>query len=388
MYKRLVSILLATAAASAPLRAQTAPEAPATGVPAATAPAEMPPLPPAEPPPPAVPMDPRQVAFQAWLFGPFRTQALAAGVRAETLDRELAGLMFNPRVVQLDQAQPDRSATSQLTFAGYLARHINNLRINAGRRLRSDLWATLSGIEARHGVPGEVLLGFWGIETSYGAVTGNFDLVRSLATLAFEGRRRELFSTELIAALKLLERGAITRGAFVGSWAGATGQPQFLPSSYLAHGVDGSGDGRADIWNNPADALASIANFIASKGWKRGEPWAQRVFVPPALDRERVKNLTPVGECSGMNWRHSRWLTIREWRALGVQPLGGALPPDATLATLIEPDGPGTGGYLTYGNYRAIMRYNCTNFYALTVTHLADAIGSVAVTSAAGRLRR
>ena len=388
MRKRLSLILSAAAMLCVPAHAQTASEpAPEARVAAAVAPEPLPPLPPAEPAPPAVPVDPRQVAFQEWLNGPFRTQALAAGVRADTLDRELAGLSYNPRVVQLDQAQPDRSATSQLTFGGYLARHINNSRINTGRRLRSDLWATLSGIEARHGVPAEILLGFWGIETSYGAVTGNFDLVRSLATLAFEGRRRELFSGELIASLKLLERGAITRGALVGSWAGATGMPQFLPSSYLAHGVDGSGDGRADIWNDPADALASVANFVASKGWKRGEPWAQRVYVPPTLDRERVRNLTPSGECAGMNWRHSRWLTVGEWRALGIQPLGALLPPDTTLATLIEPDGPGTGGYLTYGNYRAIMRYNCTNFYALTVTHLADAIRNAPVTSAAGSLR-
>lgn len=381
MRKRLSLISFVAAMLCVPVHAQTAPEVPATQ------PAAQPPLPPAEPTPPFVPADPRQVAFQAWLAGPFRAQAVKAGVRPETLDRELTGLSFNPRVIQLDQAQPDRSATSQLTFAGYLARQINNSRIANGRRLRSDLAATLGGIEARHGVPAEILLGFWGIETSYGSVTGNFDLIRSLATLAFEGRRRELFSGELIAALKLLERGVITRGALVGSWAGATGQPQFLPSSYLAHGTDGSGDGRADIWNNPADALASVANFVASKGWKRGEPWAQRVYVPPTLDRERVRNLTPVAECSGMNWRHSRWLTVKEWRALGIQPLGGPLPADTTLATLIEPDGPGTGGYLTYGNYRAIMRYNCTNFYALTVTLLADAIGSAPVASAAGGLR-
>jgi membrane-bound lytic murein transglycosylase B len=346
------------------------------------------PLPPAEPPAPAVVTDPRQAAFQAWLNGEFRRQALAAGVRAETLDRELAGLTFNPRVVQLDNAQPDRSATSQLTFAGYMARHINGNRIGRGQRLRSDLAATLSGIEAKHGVPAEILLGFWGIETSYGAVTGNFDLVRSLATLAFEGRRRELFTGELIAALKLLDRGVIARGALVGSWAGATGQPQFLPSSYLAYAIDGSGDGLADIWNNPADTLASVANFVVGKGWKPGQPWAQRVYVPAELDRERVRNLTPVGECSGMNWRHSRWLTVGEFRKLGIQALGGSLPPDETLATLIEPDGPGTGGYLTYGNYRAIMRYNCTNFYALTVTHLADAIRGADNAYAAGGLRR
>lgn len=385
MRKRLALLLSIAACVAAPLRGQTAPEA----VPPAPAadPAAIP-LPPAEPAAPPVPVDPRQAAFQAWLAGPFRTQAVAAGVQPGTLDRELAGLTFNQRVVQLDAAQPDRSATSQLTFGGYLARHINNNRINGGRRRLSDLSATLAGIEAKHGVPAAVLLGFWGIETSYGAVTGNFDLVRSLATLAFEGRRRELFSRELIAALKLLERGVISRGALVGSWAGATGMPQFLPSSYLAHGVDGNGDGRADIWNNEADTLASVANFVASKGWRRGEPWAQRVYVPPTLDRERVRNLTPVGECSGMNWRHSRWLTVKEWRALGIVPLGSTLPADTTFATLIEPDGPGTGGYLTYGNYRAIMRYNCTNFYALTVTLLADAIRGAPFAGAAGGLRR
>jgi len=344
------------------------------------------PLPPADPPPAVV--DPRQAAFQAWLTGPFRSQAIAAGVQPATLDRELGGLIFNPRVVQLDQAQPDRSATSQLTFARYLARHINDNRINGGRRRYSDMWATLSGIEARYGVPAEVLVGFWGIETSYGAVTGNFDLVRSLATLAFEGRRRELFSRELIASLKLLERGAISRGALVGSWAGATGQPQFLPSSYLEHGADGDGDGRADIWNSSSDALASVAKFVTAKGWQKGQPWAQRVYVPLTMDRNRVRNLTPVGECGGMNWRHSRWLTIADWKALGVQSLGQALPGDGTLATLIEPDGPGTGGYLTYGNYRAILRYNCTNFYALTVTLLADQIRSAGGAVAAGRLRQ
>jgi len=374
MRKRLV-LVLSVAAAMSPLAARAQPAA-------------EPPLPPADPVLPAVALDPRQAAFRAWLEGPFRARALAAGLRAETLDRELAGLSFNPRIIQLDNAQPDRSATTQMTFGGYLARQINNNRINTGRRLRSDMAATLAGIEARYGVPAEILLGFWGIETSYGTVTGNFDLVRSLATLAYEGRRRELFTAELVAALKLLERGAIPRGAFVGSWAGATGQPQFLPSSYLAHGVDGSGDGKADIWNNASDALASIANFVVAKGWKRGQPWVSRVFVPPALDRERVRNLTPTGECSGMNWRHSRWLTVGEWRALGIQSLGGALPADDTLATLIEPDGPGTGGYLTYGNYRAIMRYNCTNFYSLTVSYLADAIGGAPGALAARGLRR
>jgi len=319
------------------------------------------------------PVAERQMAFEAWIAA-FKPQAVAAGVSAETVERELSGLAYNPRVVALDNAQPDRSAVSQATFAGYLRTRLNDARTNQGIRLRADLAATLSSIEAQRGVPGELLLAFWGMETAYGQRTGNFDLVRALATLAFDGRRRALFTAELIAALKLLDRGVIARNAFVGSWAGATGQPQFLPSSYLAHAADGNGDGRADIWNDRTDALASIASFVAAKYWTKGQPWAQRVYVPPGLDRERVRNLTPVGSCPGMNWRHSRWLSVKDWRALGVVPLGAPLPADATLATLIEPDGPGTGGYLTYGNYRAILRYNCTNYYALSVALLADAI--------------
>ena len=319
------------------------------------------------------PIAERQLAFEAWIAA-FKPQAIAAGVSAETVERELSGLAYNPRVVALDNAQPDRTAVSRATFAGYLRTRLNDARTNQGIRLRADLAATLSSIETQRGVPAELLLAFWGMETAYGQRTGNFDLVRALATLAFDGRRRALFSAELIAALKMLDRGVIGRNAFVGSWAGATGQPQFLPSSYLAYGADGNGDGRIDIWNDRTDALASIASFVTAKGWTRGQPWAHRVFVPPALDRERVRNLTPVGECAGLSWRHSRWLTVKEWKALGLEPVGASFPADTTLATLIEPDGPGTGGYLTYGNYRAILRYNCTNFYALSVALLADAI--------------
>lgn len=313
--------------------------------------------------------------FSGWLEG-FRAEALAAGLKAATLDRELAGLTEDPTAIALDRAQPDRTALSPLRFADYRAKQLRQPRIEAGRRLASDLSATLSSVEAQYGVPPEILLAIWGIETSYGAVPGGSDVVRSLATLAYEGRRRDFFTAELIAALKMIEAGATDRATLVGSWAGATGQSQFMPSSYFAHAADGDGDGRSDIWSSRADTLASIASYFVGKGWQPGEPWAVAVTVPAGFDRERVRELTPVTECAGLGWRHSRWISVGEWRSLGLAPIGTMLPPDAKLATLIEPDGPDGPAFLTFANYRPIMRYNCSNYYALTVGQLADAIGA------------
>lgn len=311
--------------------------------------------------------------FDGWLAA-FRYDAHAAGVSNATLARELDGLTEDPTAIALDRAQPDRTAVSPLLFADYRAKQLRQPRINAGRRLASDLSATLSSLEVQYGVPREILLAIWGIETSYGAVPGGSDVVRSLATLAYEGRRRDFFTAELIAALKMIDAGMTDRATLVGSWAGATGQSQFMPTSYFAHAADGDGDGRADIWGSQADTLASIASYFVGKGWQKGEPWAVAATVPAGLDRERVRELTPVTECAGLGWRHSRWLTMREWRELGVDMTGAALLPDDKLATLIEPDGPDGAAFLTFANYRPIMRYNCSNYYALTVGQLADAI--------------
>lgn len=326
-------------------------------------------------PAPAEPAAPAPLDFDRWL-AEFRLEALALGIAPETLDRELAGLASDPRVVTLDGKQPDRAAVSTVTFAAYRDRQLADERVRRGRRLRSDRSATLSSLEAQFGVPAEVLLALWGKETAHGAAPGRLDVVRSLASLAHEGRRRDFFTGELIAALKLIETGAIDREAFVGSWAGATGQSQFMPTSYLAHAADGDGDGRADIWNSRADTLASIAAYFVANGWQVGEPWAIEVALPTGFDRERIRNLTPAAACAGLGWRHSRWLNVGSWRQLGVAAIGRTMPPDDRLATLIEPDGPGGRAYLTFANYRPIMRYNCSNYYALTVGELADLIAA------------
>lgn len=323
-------------------------------------------------PPPARPDAPASAGFNAWLEG-FRARALAAGIRPATLERELAGLTFNPRVVQLDRAQGDDSSAAPPLFQDYFRRRVP-ARIDGGRALRRALSPRLVQLEARYGVPASVMVAIWGLETSYGAHTGGFDLIRSLATLAYDGRRAALFEGELIAALRLIDEGRVTRGRLVGSWAGATGQPQFLPSSFARYAADGDGDGRADIWGNEVDTLASIANYLAQHGWPRGQRWGLPVDAPPGLDRAALAPTEEPTQCRRPLSRHSCWLTLAQWRALGLSPRPGGVWPrdDALRATLIEPDGPGGPAFLTFEAYRAILGYNCSNYYALTVGILAD----------------
>ena len=319
---------------------------------------------------------PYDAAFQAFLNG-LRPRARAAGISTQTMDRVFPTLSFNPRVVTLDRGQPGgnpaTTAPSIPAFAPYRRTHVDADRIGRGRTRYAQLRPRLQRITAETGVSETVMMAIYGHETGYGRVVGDFDLLRSLASLAYEGRRRELFTAEFIATLGLLERG-VARSTLKGSWAGATGYPQFLPSMYLRLAVDGDGDGRIDIWNSEPDALASIGNYLAKAGWRRGVPWGVAVRVPDGLDRAAVRSRLTAPRCPRVHDRHSRWQTIAEWRQAGVQIMGTPVPADRELASLIEPDGPGATGYLLTTNYRAILEYNCSNFYALSVGLLADAI--------------
>lgn len=311
--------------------------------------------------------------FQAYL-STLVAQAEREGVSRATIDAVVPGLTLNQRVIDLDRAQPGSNPNAPIPdFEPYRVRHIDAARIDRGRQAYLAQRSRLMSIERDTGVPESVMVAIWGHETSYGSVTGSFDLPRALATLAYEGRRRDLFAAEFIATLRVLDRG-VPRETLKGSWAGATGNPQFLPSVYLRLGRDGDGDGRIDIWRSEADTLASIGNYFANAGWRPGEPWGLAVAVPSNLDRNDIRSGTTAPRCARVFQRHSRWKTMAEWRALGLAPLDKPWPGDTVLATLLEPDGPGKTGYLLTGNYRVILDYNCSNFYALSVGLLADAI--------------
>ena len=314
-----------------------------------------------------------EAGFQAYL-GQLRTQALEAGVTARTVDSVFPTLTLNERVIALDRAQPGGGTSSAIpAFAPYKAQHVDAARIGRGRETYRAQRGRLQRIERETGVPESIMVAIWGHETNYGSYTGNFDILRSLASLAYEGRRRSLFAGEFIAGLKIVDRG-ISREQLKGSWAGAMGNPQFLPSIYLRLARDGDGDGRADIWNSPADTLASIGNYFTNAGWRSGQPWGVAVSVPQGFDRSQVRNRLVSPRCPRVFERHSGWRTIAEWRGMGVMTQGASWPADHVMATLLEPDGPGATAYLLTSNYRVILDYNCSNFYALSVGLLADAV--------------
>lgn len=311
-----------------------------------------------------------QEGFAAYL-PQLRAQARAAGIREETLARIFPTLVFSPRTIQLDRAQPGGTggSTSNPPFAPYRARQLTQPLIDRGRARYAENLAQLNEFTRRYGVPGSILVAIWGKETGYGVLMGDFDLLNSLSSLAYEGRRRPLFADEFIATLRLVERG-FPRDELKGSWAGAAGHPQFLPSVYIRLAVDGDGDGRADIWRSHLDALASIANYLRTAGWRPGLTWGTAVSLPAGFDRAAVANRLRAPRCAPVFARHSRWLTGGEWRRLGI---ANSLPENA-LASLLEPDGPGNTAYLLTTNYRVILDYNCSNFYALTVALLADSV--------------
>lgn len=312
-----------------------------------------------------------EAGFQGYLQL-LSARARSEGVSEATIARVTYGLTFNARVIALDRAQPGSSTrATPAPFEPYRRTHVDAPRINGGRTMQAQVGAIMPAIERAYGVPGPVLLAIWGHETHYGSYTGDFDLARSLATLAFEGRRRDLFANEFIALLKMVDRG-VPRERLKGSWAGAFGNPQFLPSVYLRLAADGDGDGDRDIWNSRADTLASIANYFRDAGWRKGEPWGVRAVVPAGSAAASVPNRLVSPGCAAVHARPTGWKTVAEWRAMGVQPLAPIA--DGTLATLFQPDGPAAPSYLLTGNYKVILQYNCSNYYALSVGLLADEI--------------
>ncbi len=322
-------------------------------------PAEAPPaVAPAPPAAPGAPVKPPTASgdmiFDAWA-AEFQGRALAAGIKPHVLEREMAGLTPDPRVAGLDSRQPEFSKP----VSDYLKGVVTADRATIGQRRRADMpeWPT---IEERYGVPREILLGVWALESGFGAIQGDMDVIRSVATLAAQGRRRAWAEGELIAVLKIIQSGEHPRSRLKGSWAGAMGQTQFIPTTYLSTAVDFDGDGRRNIWESRGDALASAANLLSKAGWVRGQSWAREVTVPDGFDFSQTEGprLTPT-----------------QWAEMGVKRADG-LPwneADAQAqAQLVAPAGARGPLFLLFPNHFAIRKYNNSLAYALGVGMLAD----------------
>ena len=278
-------------------------------------------------------------------------EAAAAGVSRSTFDAAFAGLTPDPKVLALAGRQGEFSRP----ISAYVGDAASASRIAQGRALAGRWAPNLAAIEAREGVPPEIVLAIWAMESGYGAATGGFNTVRSLATQAFSGERADFFRRELVAALVILQRENMPSARMTGSWAGATGQPQFMPSSFVKYAQDGDGDGRCDIWGSVPDVLASIGHFLAQEGWRRGLPWGVEVRLPAAADISLHERPFP------------------DWARLGVaRPDGRPLP--SGTGRLFLPAGIGGPAFLLTENWEAIRAYNTSDSYALGIGHLADRI--------------
>ena len=339
----------APAAASAP--AAPAPTTPttATAAPASPAPAEE---------------ASRQQKFIRWVEA-FRASARASGIDEATLHSAFDGVRFVPRVVSSDRAQPEFTRT----VWAYLDSAVSAQRVARGQEKLRQLRPEVDTLVARYGVPTEILVAIWGMESNYGSNVGDIPTIDALATLGFEGRREDWARGQLLAALKILQNRDIAREQMIGSWAGAMGQTQFLPSNFLAYAVDADGDGRRDIWGSVPDVMASTANFLARSGWQAGQPWALEVRLPQGFDYARAD----------ADVRQS----ASQWAGEGVQSLDGTPLPALEGASILLPAGARGPAFLTGANFRTILRYNNSTSYALGVGLLAQKLtGSPGVQTA------
>lgn len=296
-----------------------------------------------------------QTNWDTWLKE-VKTEALNQGISAQIIDSAFAGVHEPSHQIKgLLRSQPEH----RLTFIKYRNTRVDNYRIQIGRKELKKNQQVLTDIAQKYGVNPCFIVSFWGLETSYGSYMGNFPVIKALATLAYESNRKDFFRKELFIALRILNEGHVSLADFKGEWAGASGQPQFLPSSWVKYAVDYDGDGRRDIWKSKPDVFASIANYMKENGWRSGEPWAIQVILPAQFDM-------------GLN-NKSIIKSVREWNALGVRTEDGReLPNQEMQASIIQPLGGPT--FLAYPNYRMILHYNNSIYYAGAVGYLADKI--------------
>ena len=284
-------------------------------------------------------------------------KALAAGITPDTVNNVLAKVQYVTRVIELDRAQPEFSET----FHNYLTKRVNDERVRMGRKMLAQHHDLLLQLQQQYGVPPQYLMAFWGLETNFGSYLGKMPVLDSLATLACDPRRSEFFTGELIQALKMVDENVVTPERFQGSWAGAVGNMQFMPSAYRAHAVDGDGDQRADLWRSIPDAMTSAANYLSKMGWKKDLRWGREVLLPTGFDY----SLASLAEKR----------SLAQWADLGVTMTNGSpLPRYELRASILVPSGHTGPAFVVYDNFEIIMRWNRSEYYAIAVGHLADRI--------------
>lgn len=293
----------------------------------------------------------RYASFQQWLQN-FRRHAASEGISEATLRNALDNVRYRERVIELDRFQPEFVRP----IWEYLDTAVSSTRIDNGREKLADHRDTAMEMQQRFGVPAEIIVAIWGIESNYGSNFGDFSTLEALATLAYDGRRRDFARGELMAALRIIDQGDIAADQMKGSWAGAMGHTQFIPSSFEAYAVDGDGNGQRDIWGSIPDVMASTANYLARAGWQTGQPWGAEVRLPEGFDYAQTERLSSA-----------------EWRQQGVRAIQGELP-NFDSAAIVIPAGANGPAFLVGPNFRAILRYNNATSYALAVAKLGDAI--------------
>ncbi len=301
----------------------------------------------------------QQSSFEAWLES-FRKEAFGSDISQKTLDAAFTGLKPIPQVIELDRSQPE----FKLTLKEYLHRVVSDNRITKGRKKLKENRPLLKRVAARYGLDPRFLVALWGIETDFGYSSGRFPVIGSLVTLAYDSRRSSFFRKELIHALRILDEGHMSIAQMKGSWAGAMGQLQFMPSTFRHFAVDFNGDGHIDIWKDRGDVFASAANYLMQSGWKKGQTWGQEVRLPNSLNKALI----------GLEYQKR----FSVWQALGVRCLDGQdSPTQDLLSSIIQPDGPTARTFLVYSNYRCLLKWNSSHNFAIAVGILSDRIGSL-----------
>lgn len=302
----------------------------------------------------SLPLQAKQIAWKAWV-AELRQDAISQGIKPELFDRVFKHIRPRKRILHYDRSQPEK----RITYQKYLKSRGDNYRIKLGKREYKKYQSLLDSIGQHYGVDPCVIVSLWGIESSYGRFMGNHSVITALATLAYDSRRSVFFRKELLYALHILNEGHISLKDFKGEWAGGSGQPQFLPSSWHHYAVDHDQDGKKDIWRTHADIFASIANYLSSHGWQAGEPKRITVLLPEHFDPSLLSLKVTK--------------TVSQWQALGVNIPDMLTKKDANLeASIIQPYGGPT--LMVFKNFKVIMKYNRSTFYAGTVSYMADKI--------------